>query len=98
MSRRKRPDPPEECSQCSAAIPRDAWACPACGADETTGWDDNPWLDPPVELPEDEEETDTGRVARGLPGRGGLSPIFWIAAVLVAVVLVYLAVHSRGGL
>ncbi|MCX6955243.1 MAG: zinc ribbon domain-containing protein [Verrucomicrobia bacterium] len=30
--------PPDECANCGAEIPRRARACPACGADERTGW------------------------------------------------------------
>jgi len=30
--------PPDECANCGAAIPRNARACPECGADERTGW------------------------------------------------------------
>jgi hypothetical protein len=34
------PQPPEECANCGAEIPRAARACPDCGADERTGWRD----------------------------------------------------------
>jgi hypothetical protein len=27
-------------------------ACPACGADERTGWDANPWLPEEVDIPD----------------------------------------------
>lgn len=30
--------PPDECANCGAAISRSARVCPACGADERTGW------------------------------------------------------------
>ena len=30
--------PPAYCSNCGAAVPEDANACPECGADEETGW------------------------------------------------------------
>jgi hypothetical protein len=30
--------PPAECANCGAPIPRRAKACPECGADEKTGW------------------------------------------------------------
>ena len=33
-----RTEPPEECAQCGEPIPRNARACPGCGADERTGW------------------------------------------------------------
>ena len=29
---------PEHCAVCGAAVPPKALACPACGADERTGW------------------------------------------------------------
>ncbi len=32
---------PEECANCGATIPRQAKACPECGADERTGWREN---------------------------------------------------------
>ncbi len=32
--------PPANCANCGAAIPARARACPACGADERTGWRD----------------------------------------------------------
>lgn len=31
---------PDECPNCGAAVPRRAKACPECGADESTGWND----------------------------------------------------------
>jgi predicted RNA-binding Zn-ribbon protein involved in translation (DUF1610 family) len=34
-------NPPAECANCGAALPRTARACPECGADEQTGWRDN---------------------------------------------------------
>ena len=30
--------PPDSCANCGTDIPRNARACPACGADERTGW------------------------------------------------------------
>lgn len=32
--------PPEECPVCGAAVPRGVKACPECGADERSGWDE----------------------------------------------------------
>lgn len=31
---------PDECPNCGATVPRRAKACPECGADEATGWND----------------------------------------------------------
>jgi len=49
--RPRRPEPPDECSQCGESIPRGALACPGCGADERTGWDSNPYL-PEEDIPD----------------------------------------------
>lgn len=32
--------PPETCPVCGEAVPRTAKACPGCGADERSGWDE----------------------------------------------------------
>jgi predicted nucleic acid-binding Zn ribbon protein len=32
--------PPEVCPVCGEAVPRDAKACPGCGADERSGWNE----------------------------------------------------------
>ena len=34
-------EPPDTCSHCGSTIPQDASACPECGADEDTGWEDD---------------------------------------------------------
>lgn len=36
---------PEECPNCGAEVPPRAKACPACGADERTGWSDAAYAD-----------------------------------------------------
>ena len=33
--------PPDYCPNCGAAVPARAPACPECGADEDTGWNDD---------------------------------------------------------
>ncbi len=33
--------PPEICPNCGAEVPREARACPECGADEQTGWSED---------------------------------------------------------
>ena len=32
--------PPAECPVCGEAVPQGARACPGCGADERSGWDE----------------------------------------------------------
>jgi predicted nucleic acid-binding Zn ribbon protein len=52
--------PPIECPVCGAAVPRGARACPGCGADERTGWNEDTTrydgLDLPDEVGDDERE------------------------------------------
>jgi hypothetical protein len=43
--------PPDECANCGATIPRNARACPECGADERTGWRETSIYDS-LDLPE----------------------------------------------
>ncbi len=85
--RKRRPEPPEECSQCGESIPRDALACPGCGADERTGWDANPWLPGEEVLPDDDEWDEDRR-----------PPIFdhetWTPKRWVAVALIVLAAFA----
>lgn len=52
--------PPAECPVCGDPVPRGAKACPGCGADERSGWDDEATrydgLDLPDEAFDDERE------------------------------------------
>ncbi|MEI6862071.1 MAG: zinc-ribbon domain-containing protein, partial [Verrucomicrobiota bacterium] len=49
--------PPDVCANCGADIPRSAYACPECGADERTGWRETSPEDG-LDLPEGYEEND----------------------------------------
>ena len=66
---------PEECANCGAAIPRNASACPECGADERTGWRDDDdatrydGLDLPESAFEDDDAPSAGAPRAGSPTR-----------------------------
>ena len=81
----RRPPPPE-CANCGAAVPRDARACPECGADERTGWRDTSMYDG-LDLPAEAFEEDKPSPA---PVRrvNGIAWYWWVAGVLVAGVLI----------
>jgi hypothetical protein len=74
--------PPEECANCGAAIPRQAKACPECGADERTGWreNDDTRYDG-LDLPDSAYEDDGTPARKSL--RRGLAWYWWVVAVLV---------------
>ncbi|MET0263860.1 MAG: zinc ribbon domain-containing protein [Rariglobus sp.] len=76
--------PPEECANCGTDIPRNAHACPECGADERTGWRETSIYDG-LDLP-DESDGQTERK----PVR-----VFWI---LVGVGLLALLILATLGL
>ena len=49
---------PEICPVCGAEVPKTARACPECGADETTGWDEGRAVYDGLDLPEAEFDYD----------------------------------------
>lgn len=69
--------PPEECANCGAAIPRNARACPDCGADERTGWRETSLYDG-LNLPESDDPADGNYRERS----DGLR-WYWVAAIIV---------------
>ncbi len=45
--------PPSECPVCGEAVPRNAKACPGCGADEKSGWDEEATRYDGLDLPDE---------------------------------------------
>lgn len=72
---------PAECAVCGAPIPPRAAACPACGADERTGWRDADPYDG-LDLP-DHAFTDEDAAPPSSRPRAGL-PWYWYATGLLA--------------
>lgn len=82
--------PPDECAHCGAAIPRQAKACPDCGADERTGWreaDPYDGIDLPGEVFEDESTTDGTRPDAPVPRVNGVAWYWWTVGVVLLVLL-----------
>jgi hypothetical protein len=82
--------PPEECANCGASIPRDARACPECGADERTGWREQSIYDgldlPPQAFDDPSPERRPARRVNGIPWHWWLAGVA-IAGALIATVL-----------
>ncbi|MCS6243403.1 MAG: zinc ribbon domain-containing protein [Opitutus sp.] len=91
MAAAQRPLPPEDCAQCGEPIPRNAHACPSCGADERTGWRETSIYDG-LDLPDEDDEpasenkSGTNRNRRHPNNAAGLR-WYWFAT-LIAVLLV----------
>ena len=84
-------NPPAECANCGATVPKNARACPECGADEQTGWRETSLYDG-IDLPPEawREDDDRAMKSRRVPLRvNGIAWYWWcIAAVLAALLVI----------
>ena len=76
--------PPTECPVCGEAVPRGARACPGCGADERSGWNEEATRYDDLDLPDAAYDDEHAHI----PVRRPTSNKLW----LVVTVLVLLAV------
>lgn len=74
--------PPDECANCGATIPRNARACPECGADERTGWREASIYDG-MDLPETAWQEDAPKADSSLPSRyvNGIAWYWWAVGI-----------------
>ena len=88
--------PPDICPVCGAEVPPAARACPECGADDTTGWNEDRAVYDGLDLPDDEfdyveylnkEFGDTGKPAKK---RLPWLCIIGLILILIALILVNL--------
>jgi len=77
--------PPETCPVCGTEVPRNARACPECGADEETGWSEQAATDG-LDLPDESFDYDKfvkeefGDEKQS-PVPNGLHWFWWLVAV-----------------
>ena len=50
--------PPDTCPVCGTEVPPSARACPECGADDTTGWNEDRAVYDGLDLPDNEFDYD----------------------------------------
>jgi hypothetical protein len=78
--------PPTECPVCGVDVPRGAKACPGCGADERSGWDDDATRYDGLDLPD--HAYDEERPALRSPQSPLLKNIV-IVALICAIILLF---------
>ncbi|MDP2137195.1 MAG: zinc ribbon domain-containing protein [Candidatus Didemnitutus sp.] len=83
--------PPETCPVCGEAVPRTAKACPGCGADERSGWDEETALYDGLDLPASAFEK--VRSPPSMPVGRSLAPWLIATAVLLIAVLLFLTLR-----
>lgn len=81
--------PPEICPNCGTGVPRQAAACPGCGADENTGWSETAYassLGLPDEAFDHEEFVKEEFGSAQLKPRG-IHWVWWLTALVLVVLL-----------
>ena len=82
---------PEICPVCGEDVPRNALACPECGADHSSGWREDAERYDGVDLPEDFDYDDFTRREFGSSAKpAGISTVWWVTGIaLLLLTLLY---------
>ena len=92
----KNPTTPEVCPSCGEDVPRDALACPECGADHNTGWREEGDTYDAVDLPDEDFNYDEfvkrefGSSARPT----AIKPVWWITAILLIITFIVIYFYA----
>jgi hypothetical protein len=88
---------PDTCPQCGADLTPEARVCPECGSDEKTGWSEQAATQG-LNLPDEEfdyEEFTKREFGGENPVKpAGVSWLWWIIAVLVAMAMAWLLLQG----
>jgi hypothetical protein len=88
--------PPSECPVCGAEVPPHARACPECGADERSGWNEDETRYDGLDLPESAFEDGEGRnegVGKRKRATKTVSVFWWIVGLGLLAILACLLLH-----
>ena len=92
MASRNRPNP-EVCPVCGEDVPRNAKACPECGACHESGWNELSNIYDGVDIPDYGYDDDQQKIARpkfrprNSPARKGLHPGWRIVALVLMIAM-----------
>jgi hypothetical protein len=77
--------PPTECPVCGEAVPRGARACPGCGADERSGWNEEDTRYDGLDLPADAYDDGQEHAPASRPG---FNKAWLVVTILVLIALI----------
>jgi hypothetical protein len=90
-----KPAAPAVCPVCGEEVPRNAAACPQCGADHKSGWREDASSYDGVDLPDEFDYDEFVQSEFGDDRRpGGISTVWWLTALLVFAAMIALYVYS----
>ncbi len=78
--------PPGDCPVCGESVPKGAKACPECGADEKSGWQEDDTSNG-LDLPDEEFDYNefVAKEFEGAKEKSSIHSVWWITAVLLIV-------------
>ncbi|HEY1174378.1 MAG TPA: zinc ribbon domain-containing protein [Verrucomicrobiae bacterium] len=83
---------PETCPNCGEDVPRNAKACPECGADESSGWSETAYASN-LDLPLSDEEFDYEEYKKREFGHAtrpnGLAWYWWLTALILLILIAF---------
>jgi hypothetical protein len=89
---------PEVCPACGAEVPPRALACPECGADERTGWNEEATRYDGLDLPGESDDDEARLKDLGLKSRirpKGVPWYWWAVGVVLLAILLLTALTRR---
>lgn len=76
--------PPKVCPVCGEDVPSSALACPECGADHRSGWQEHTEPYDAVDLPDDDfNYEECVKQEFGSSQRPAIKRVWWITAILL---------------
>jgi hypothetical protein len=92
----KRKPAPEICPVCGEDVPRNALACPECGADHNSGWrEDAAHVDALGGTEDDFDYDEFVQEEFGNPAKPrGISTVWWISAIVLLVALALMWLYA----